>query len=139
MIIRLVKNSKKSYFHKVPKNPDSRSHAAYLMLKLQYQKTDPDIKFRRLGHRFWLTFRNRVLNKMRKQNKGNLICYHCGESHLVTNFNTPNLPNKKKATLDHLVPRARGGSEISLSNLVVSCYTCNHKKADSIVPRKTTT
>lgn len=138
MIIRLLKNSKKSYFHRVPKNPSTGSHAAYLMLKLQYQKLDPDIKFRRLGHRFWLTFRNRVLHKIQKQNKGKLTCVYCGEKDLVINFNAPKLPKRKKATLDHIVPRAKGGSEIAFANLAVACYICNHKKADSIQAVKNT-
>lgn len=136
MIIRLLKNSKKSYFHRVPQNPNPNSHAAYLLLKLQYQKLDPDIKFRRLGHRFWLTFRNRILNKFKKQQKGNLTCVYCGQKHLVTNFNAPKVPKRKKATLDHIIPRAKGGSEISLSNLVVACSVCNQKKADSVPAQK---
>lgn len=31
------------------------------------------------------------------------------------------------STLDHLVPRAKGGKN-SLDNLVLCCYVCNHKK-----------
>lgn len=33
------------------------------------------------------------------------------------------------ATIDHLLPRSRGGLK-SLANCVTSCWSCNHDKAD---------
>jgi hypothetical protein len=35
----------------------------------------------------------------------------------------------KLLTLDHVVPRSRGGAG-TWENLVASCYVCNHRKAD---------
>jgi 5-methylcytosine-specific restriction endonuclease McrA len=129
MIIRLFKNSKKTYWHALPELPHPSSMASYLLLKHEYQKQDLDYRIRRLGVRFWLTFRNRVMSKFKKQNKGKLTCTYCGSKNLVANFNLP-IPLNKKATLDHVIPRAKGGSEFSLSNLVVACSACNTKKAD---------
>ncbi len=66
---------------------------------------------------------------MKRQSKGRLTCVYCGEKNLVTNFNIP-IPAHRKATLDHVIPRSKGGSEFSLSNLVVCCSKCNQLKAD---------
>jgi len=41
-------------------------------------------------------------------------CQYCGE-------------HTQKLTLDHIVPRHRGGSH-SWENLVAACGTCNHRK-----------
>ncbi len=38
----------------------------------------------------------------------------------------------RRLTLDHVVPRSRGGSN-ALENLVLSCLPCNHEKADKLV------
>lgn len=35
----------------------------------------------------------------------------------------------KKATIDHMVPRSKGGSDAEF-NLVLSCESCNHDKGD---------
>lgn len=44
--------------------------------------------------------------------RGN-ACHYCG---------------KLATTIDHVVPKAKGGSD-EIDNLVPSCYQCNHKKA----------
>jgi 5-methylcytosine-specific restriction endonuclease McrA len=36
------------------------------------------------------------------------------------------------ATLDHVIPKCRGGSNKS-SNLVLACWECNQEKADKII------
>ncbi|MGP1384351.1 MAG: HNH endonuclease [Thainema sp.] len=41
----------------------------------------------------------------------------------------------KKLTLDHLVPRSKGGSN-SLENLRLSCLECNRSRGDSLYPPK---
>ncbi len=35
---------------------------------------------------------------------------------------------QKLATIDHLVPVARGGEKLDLTNMVIACYRCNHQK-----------
>jgi len=45
-------------------------------------------------------------------------CQYCGS-----------LPEKKELTLDHVMPRSRGGGD-SWENLVLACARCNVKKSD---------
>lgn len=39
----------------------------------------------------------------------------------------------KKATFDHVIPKALGGRTHSLENLVLSCWPCNEKKANKLL------
>lgn len=49
------------------------------------------------------------------------ICHYCGEPMM-------RMPNERRSfTLDHVVPRSRGGTN-HLSNLVGSCAECNNDK-----------
>jgi len=50
--------------------------------------------------------------------RDNYICQYCG----IT-------LGKQGGTIDHVIPRARGG-QTSYSNCVASCKSCNNKKAD---------
>lgn len=131
MIIRLLISKKKSSFHKIVGESSSpKSMGQYLLLKASYQKQDRDYQILRNYKRIWLNFRNRVLRNKQKESKGNLVCHYCGNSHLVTNFKAPGVKDRFKATLDHVIPRSRGGGEFDVENLVVSCHKCNQKKKD---------
>lgn len=46
-------------------------------------------------------------------------CYYCDKQ----------FSSKRKPTLEHIIPVCRGGSNHS-SNLALTCYPCNFKKAD---------
>lgn len=39
-------------------------------------------------------------------------------------------PEFCEATIDHKVPISRGGSEVSLDNIVLCCWACNEQKDD---------
>lgn len=45
-------------------------------------------------------------------------CQYCGAT-----------PNRKDLTVDHVVPRSRGGQSV-WENLVTACQTCNSRKGD---------
>lgn len=52
-----------------------------------------------------------------------LVCQYC-ERELVEDGPWPYYP-----TLDHVIPRSRGG-QTELENLVVACQPCNQRKRD---------
>ncbi|KAG2494853.1 hypothetical protein HYH03_007093 [Edaphochlamys debaryana] len=64
-----------------------------------------------------------------ERSRGVLSCHYCGVSPLrIVHWSAP--PNEPyKATVDHVIPVARGGPDHP-SNMVVSCFPCNAKKAD---------
>lgn len=39
--------------------------------------------------------------------------------------------DKKTATIDHIIPKSRGGGEDSV-NLTLACFDCNQKKGDEV-------
>lgn len=49
---------------------------------------------------------------------GGALCHYCGQRHRL-----------RTLTVDHVVPRSRGGSN-HLFNLVLACRPCNLAKAD---------
>jgi len=51
---------------------------------------------------------------------GAMACVYCDET----------LP-PEKLTIDHVVPRSRGGSNRQ-TNMVLACYRCNHAKGDCL-------
>ena len=55
------------------------------------------------------------LNRKRVYKRDNFQCVYCG--------------SEKNLTLDHIIPRSRGGKN-SWTNLVTCCQSCNLKKAD---------
>jgi hypothetical protein len=52
------------------------------------------------------------------------VCYYCGIKIFLRSHNEHNRPDS--ASLDHRVPRSRGGK--SKGNLVLCCYKCNATK-----------
>lgn len=54
------------------------------------------------------------------------FCFYCLEP---MDMATPIQTHPRRGTLDHIVPRSRGGTNV-LSNLVLACYNCNRSKAD---------
>lgn len=55
--------------------------------------------------------------------RDNFTCVYCGS-----------FPPAVTLEVDHLVPRSRGGSD-HISNLVASCYECNHGKSARVIER----
>jgi 5-methylcytosine-specific restriction endonuclease McrA len=114
-----------------PTNVQSR--ASFLALRNQYLN-DPNVDSRE-PYRIWLDFRLKLLTKWEEE-RGTLTCQYCGQDslHKVTEGVTPRL----QATLDHVMPRARGGAEFDEDNLCVACRPCNERKAD-LCPTEFTT
>jgi 5-methylcytosine-specific restriction endonuclease McrA len=79
----------------------------------------------------WVAFREAFLSRV-MSSQGGLRCHYCGQDGLV-----PELPDnatkanlRRLATLDHVVPRSKGGAEMDERNVVVACHPCNQRKAD---------
>jgi 5-methylcytosine-specific restriction endonuclease McrA len=63
-------------------------------------------------------YRNRVpLTRSALLRRDNYLCAYCG---------------RRAETIDHVVPRSRGGSH-TWENCVASCMRCNHSKADHLI------
>ena len=69
----------------------------------------------RLGHMVRRPFLQRRLSRREVFQRDNHTCQYCGQS-------------GKELTLDHVVPRHRGGGH-AWENVVSACVRCNHRKA----------
>lgn len=65
----------------------------------------------------YIKHRSRIIrpNRTRIYKRDNYECVYCG--------------SKRELTLDHVLPKSRGGTN-GWTNLVTSCMKCNRKKAD---------
>ncbi len=72
------------------------------------------LEYRRIPHQSRALSRKNIL--LRDRN----TCQYCGE-----------VLSSTELTLDHVVPRSRGGSS-SWENLVACCHDCNHKKGNQL-------
>jgi len=54
-------------------------------------------------------------------------CVYCG----VPVFIRPNNVNKAKATVDHFIPKSKGGG-LGINNLVLCCVSCNSAKTNTM-------
>jgi len=100
--------------------PHPESLGALVRLNHKLSHYDPD----KAGYKTWLEFRERTLKKWLK-GQGDLVCDYCGKASLKIDApaNSSNL-----CTLDHVIPRAKGGDRFNLDNLVICCHPCNQKK-----------
>lgn len=106
----------------IVENPHPTSMASKVLLTRSLQEQE---------RACWIAFRNVFLDKMMKK-YGHLWCSYCGRSGLVAELpeDAPRSAYKHLATLDHIVPKSKGGSEYDEDNLVVACFKCNQRKAD---------
>lgn len=110
--------------------PHIQSAAHLILLKKQYYKMDSTYRNKSIhdNWRIWLTFRNRLLRRWKKE-RGELICFYCHQSDLTANINSPYAHNRE-ATLDHYIPQAKGGKKFDEKNLRICCNRCNNNKKD---------
>ena len=66
--------------------------------------------------------RRAILNKRNLFIRDDHQCQYCGRG-------ANQLSSKEELTRDHIIPRKRGGPN-TWENMVTSCSSCNHKKAD---------
>lgn len=104
-------------------DPHPQSLAALVLLTRKYLVITRPVR----KYRVWLSYRKKLLKKLLKE-RGELVCHYCGKGKLRVNT----LDVDKVATLDHVMPKSKGGAEYSSSNLVVACNRCNQKKRDKL-------
>lgn len=71
-----------------------------------------------VGRRRGMLARKRTVHERDKW-----MCAYCGERARTT-------AEREEMTIDHVVPRSRGGSSNDFANLVTACRPCNGRKAD---------
>lgn len=74
----------------------------------------------------WAKFKKSFIKKELKE-KGKLVCAYCGRENLTEVGPITNI-----ATVDHVIPRSKGGKD-EFSNVVVCCFGCNKSKSDQSV------
>ena len=104
-------------------NPHPHSLAAKVLLERRLEEEE---------RAQWVAFRMAFLDRI-KATTGGLKCHYCGRDGLVLELpsDAKKADLKRLATVDHVMPRSKGGAEMDESNLVVACHTCNQRKADS--------
>lgn len=126
-----IKGSKSINKHNIiAKNPEPNSLAGYILLKQTYSIRDSSRQGSKIHYRVWLTFRNKYIRRIRKQNKGKLPCAYCDKTSLNPNHGSAHARMSGKATIDHILPLSKGGKKFDESNLIVACSACNGAKAD---------
>ena len=104
-----------------------QSYAALVLLNDMFRKLDVDylneyqIRAKKIGFsREYLTEQNEI--------HGDLVCTYCGTPHLIIEMEGMIVPNKRKATIDHIVPLSKGVDFFDKRNLTVACGKCNSSK-----------
>ena len=101
---------------------NSKSYAAYIMLKNYYYSMDTN-KSDLNNWQKWIIFRRKYLRKVRLE-KGDLVCEYCGKKHLKVISNN----HKNVATIDHVKPLSDGVDRYDTRNFAISCTKCNQEK-----------
>lgn len=114
------------YERVLTENPHVQSRAALMLLKKDLLR---HVAYH--GYQGWLRFRWETLNKILLDD-GVLKCHYCNKQPLLIDADNK---HPMVATLDHVIPRSKGGAEFDLNNLVVACHYCNQKKKDHILSK----
>lgn len=83
--------------------------------------------------------KRRKFNTKKRSNRKVILLldynHRCAICNITVDFSKPDAhPNK--ATIDHIRPLAKGGSDTK-ENLQLLCFPCNNKKADTYEPTDT--
>ena len=109
------------------KSPEPSSWAQYILLLRHSRELDP------APWKKHLKWRSDILKRIIEKEKS-LRCEYCGLENLIPNIGDKGR-HKRMATLDHVIPKHRGGTN-ALDNLVICCSVCNSNKADRLPTEK---
>ena len=112
--------------HKVRvEDPHPHSLAARVLLTNRLQKQERNQ---------WVSFRVDFLTRAFERD-GKLRCHYCHREDLVMEVSDDASKAQMRilATLDHVIPRSKGGAEMDEKNIVIACYPCNQRKGDEVL------
>jgi 5-methylcytosine-specific restriction endonuclease McrA len=119
-------SERKRYVHKIyVDNPHDQSYTSYVLLRNELLLQDTDYIESEWKQR--VEFSRQYL-RARLKKDGHLTCQYCSKTGLVIEEENMKVPDKIKATIDHIVPLSKGGSLKDYDNIVIACYRCNTKK-----------
>ena len=111
---------------------NAKTRAAAILLRNFYEEQDEDYinRFRVIAQR--INFSREYLKNILKE-KGSIKCSYCSKDNLVIELEGMKVPNKIKATIDHIVPKSKGGAHYDLKNITPCCGTCNTNKGSRLL------
>lgn len=102
--------------------PYIQSRASLVLLHRHYNDGQPSAWKKRLERR------EKIVQALRDANVP-FTCQFCSKENLDPDLNEH---NPRLLTLDHIIPKARGGSN-RLDNLAQACHPCNRRKKDTVL------
>lgn len=108
------------------------TYASSVLLKAFYWEHDED-NFKSIANQMRQIAFSRNYLTLVKETTGNLSCSYCPKINLVIELEGMKVPNRLKATIDHIVPTSKGGARFDYDNICVSCGSCNSRKSDKSV------
>lgn len=111
---------------------NAKTRAAGILLRNFYEEQDEDYinRFRVIAQR--INFSREYLKNVLKE-KGSIKCTYCHKDNLVIELDDMKVPNKIKATIDHIIPKSKGGAHYDLKNITPCCGTCNTNKGSRLL------
>lgn len=109
-----------------------KTYASYVLLKNYYFELD-EYNSRSIANRMRMVrfSRNHLSDIQRKE--GSLTCTYCSKPNLVIELHGMKVSHSIKATIDHIVPKSKGGELFNTENIAVCCGKCNSKKSSMSV------
>ena len=106
--------------------PSIKSYGSLVLLNNDLKKQDVD--FIAADWKIPVMYNIEYLKKQ-LASRGVLNCSYCQRGPLKINEDLSKDPPKHMlATVDHIIPKSRGGEQFDYSNLTVACFKCNMKK-----------
>lgn len=135
MVIKEYKSAsgKTKHYHTIDsENPDVKSYASLLLLQNDLLQQDVDFlieleKKEKYHYLKRIEFSQTFLRKKFAE-CGELRCSYCNKTGLIIEENGTRIPDRIKATVDHIVPVSKGGGILDENNVVVACSKCNRLK-----------
>lgn len=111
---------------------DAKTYASYVLLKSYYWQRDEN-NINSIANRMRKIGFSRTYLKHIQQTTGTLTCTYCHKPDLIIELDGMKVPNRQKATIDHILALSKGGALFEYANICVCCGSCNSKKGNMSV------